>query len=387
MTEEKYAGGRARARLFGADGSVADITEDEKLHGLQEFFDTWQRDAEIPQELRSSCWQFADDEHPAGGGIPAYRIVYKTLRWVPYPDIEMNWPNLRLTFKNGPVTTGNLQVARLIAGRSPRHGVLPEFGKLLHDDRRAMYLPCVDLEIGISSKIKTLEAVSHVEILWHAEDVDVQDYEAVVARARRAIGPLKTLLDLKFGPRLLAMPLTEEVGEIFSDGHWNRRDYSGLFTIESQASIRQLKVSDVTEELSSLLEAEQKLSAAERKRLGLASLWYWRADAEPDRVVRYISWWVVVESLEMKTPDPSPVRRRLGKIFGNDQGYWGKLVGTLWRLRGELVHGESADVPDVSLRSVEVLARTLLTKRLLGQVPVELQEEMHVTAKRLNSSK
>lgn len=380
MSDRDNAGRRYRARLMNADGSAEDITSDERLHGLEEFFDAWQRDAEIPQELRSSCWQFADDDHPVGSGNPAYRIVYKTLRWIPYPDIEMNWPNLRVVFRNGDVTRGNLGVARTIPGRSPRHHVLPEYGKLLHDKHRALYLPCPDMQIEISSEIETLKAVSYVEIVWHVEDLDLDDYEAVVARGRRAIGPMKTLLDLKFGPRLLAMPLTEEVGEIFPDGHWNRRDYSGLFTVESQASVQQLKMTDVTEELSPLLEAEQSLSEEERKRMGLASLWYWRADAEPDRVVRFISWWVVVESLEMRSANPSPVKKRLGHIFNNDQGVWGSIVGKLWRLRGELVHGDSSEVPEASLRNVETLARTLLTSRLLGQVPDELRTGLFVAA-------
>ena len=107
------------------------------------------------------------------------------------------------------------------------------------------------------------------------------------------------------------MPITEEVGVTFDDGHWNRHDTSPLFTVEAQAVLKQLKAHEITDELMPLVEAEQAVSKEDRARLALASLWYWRADAETDRIVRYISWWIVIESIEMSTSDPSPVKKRL----------------------------------------------------------------------------
>jgi hypothetical protein len=186
-----------------------------------------------------------------------------------------------------------------------------------------------------------------------------------MARGRRAIGPLKTVLDLKFGPRLLAMPITEEVGETFDDWHWNRYEQTALLTVESQASLMRLESATVVDEVWPLIERQQDLPAEERRRLSLACQWYWRADAEPDRVTRYIDWWVIVECLEMpETTDLRPVRRRLAALFNTDEGRWGD-VGRLYQRRNNLVHGNNWEVPDQQLQQVELLARVLLTSRLL----------------------
>ena len=40
-----------------------------------------------------------------------------------------------------------------------------------------------------------------------------------------------------------------------------------------------------------LIDRYQDLSAAERRRLTLASQWYWRADEEVDSTIRFTSWW------------------------------------------------------------------------------------------------
>ena len=34
---------------------------------------------------------------------------------------------------------------------------------------------------------------------------------------------------------------------------------------------------------------------------------HWRADAEPDRVTRFINWWIIVECLEIETSNITPV--------------------------------------------------------------------------------
>jgi hypothetical protein len=368
------------ASILSSDGSFEDITDDARLVGAQEFLDAWQRSVDTPDELRATYWTNVDGDHPVGRGAPAYRVVYKTLRMIPYPQFDMTWPNLRVHIRNGDVSRGQMVVERTIQGRSPRHRVLPEHGRLLEHEDRAQYVPCLDTRIEIRSQDETLRAISYVEIVWHLEGVDAADYEASVARGRRAVAPLKALLDLKFGPRLLAMPLTEEIGEAFEDGHWNRRDQSGLFTTESQASIRQIQVHEIADELAPLILAQQTLPPADQARLTLACVWYWRADAEPDRVVRFISWWIVVESLEMRDSNPRHVMKRLATIFSNDGGVWGKLIGKLFTLRGRLVHGQDWEVPEEQLQRVELVARVLLNSRLLGEVPDGLRSEVLAAA-------
>jgi hypothetical protein len=70
-----------------------------------------------------------------------------------------------------------------------------------------------------------------------------------------------------------------------------------------------------------LIEREQDLPEKEHRRLGLACQWYSRADADPDRVTRYINWWIVVECLDMrKENDLRSVRRRLARLFNTDEG-------------------------------------------------------------------
>jgi hypothetical protein len=321
-------------------------------------------------------WQGPDDAHPLGAGQTAYRVVYKTLKMVPYPAIQLTLPNLRVVFRNGDVDRGRATVSRTIPGRSPRHIVLPEYGRLVEQPGGASYLGSPDMSVEIQSEEDTVQALSYVEIIVHLDDVDPDStYEELLARGRRAIGPLKTMLDLKFGPRLLAMPITEEIGETFDNWHWNRHDYTALLTVESQAALVRLEPATVVDEVFPLIEREQDLPEEEHRRLGLACQWYWRADAEPDRVTRYINWWIIVECLDMrKENDLAAVRRRLSRLFGLDGGRWGD-VGRLYRLRSNLVHGNDWEVPDQQLQQVELLARVLLTSRLLFAVPDALGQE------------
>jgi hypothetical protein len=124
-----------------------------------------------------------------------------------------------------------------------------------------------------------------------------------------------------------------------------------------------------------LIARQYDLPEEERRRLFLACQWYWRADAEPDRVTRYIDWWVIVECLDM--PEPTnlrAIRRRLAALFNTDEGRWGD-VGRLYQRRNDLVHGNDWEVPDQQLQQVELLARVLLTSRLLFAVPGTLRQE------------
>lgn len=276
---------RYRAYLQNADGTVEDVPADQ-LVGIDQFLDSWQRSTDTPQELVGSMWQGPDDGHRLGAGQTAYRVVYKALKIVAYPAAELTWPNLRVVIRNGDVHRGRATVPRTVPGRSPRHVVLPEYGRLVEHPGGAGYLGCPDMNVEICGEEDTVQALSYVEIIVHLDDIDPDStYEALLVRERQAIGPLKTMLDLKFGPRLLAMPITEEVGETFDDWHWNRYDHTALLTVESQAALMRLEPTTVVEEVWPLIERQQDLPEEQRRRLSLACQWYWRADAEPSDVL------------------------------------------------------------------------------------------------------
>ncbi len=65
----------------------------------------------------------------------------------------------------------------------------------------------------------TFEDVFFVEMILLCESADPRDR---LQEGRRNLASLKTLLDLRFGPRLLGLQLTEEVEELHADDHWAR---------------------------------------------------------------------------------------------------------------------------------------------------------------------
>lgn len=139
------------------------------------------------------------------------------------------------------------------------------------------------------------------------------------------------------------MPLLEEIGEVFDDWHWNRKLHTGSLFVESQTALRQLQAHEITENLAPIIEKEQELPEEERRRLTLACLWYWRADADNEPTTKFVSWWLVAESLEM--PDTNIIhirRRRLADLFQNEESYWSRLVGRLFGTRSRIVHGEGS---------------------------------------------
>jgi hypothetical protein len=380
-----------RAVLRSEDGNEQDVGD--QVVGAAAFVDSWQRSKETPDEFSATGWQRTDDVHPPGAGRRAYRVVYKTLRLVPFPSLVMSWPNLRISICNGDVERGGLRVPTGIAGRTARHLIIPEYGRVRQQNGAVTYLSCPDLNYAVAGWEETLSACSYVELLYLIDDPTVWDlvpknaakpdtdrtsgaFERALTQGRAGVASLKTLLDLHVGPRLLAMPLTEEVGEVFDDWHWTRRLDAGLFSAETQASRRQLDTKDLVAQLQPLIDRHQALSADERRRLTLASQWYWRADADTDASTRFISWWLSVESLEMPSTNIKPVRKRIAYLTSTTSERWAEPIGRLFRLRGELVHGNVDEVPADAGARVEALARALLASRLLGAPPKPFLDEL-----------
>lgn len=374
MDDQERAG--PRAWLSRGDGTADEDVSDRLVDGG--FFDAWQQSPDVPQEQAATGWQRADDAHPAGTGRPAYRVVYKTLGVLPFPALSMEWENLRLTFANGDVERGGMRVPTGIPGRNPRHVIIPEYGRVIDAPGGPAYLRCPDLNMVITGWEENVRAVSYLELLYvpvPAEGPAAKPaYEELIAQGRAGVASLKVLLDLAIGPRLLAMPLTEEVGETFSDWHWNRRLHTGLFSAESQARLRHVQAQETADLLAPLIEQHQQLAPEQRRRLTLASQWYWRADADTDPTTRYVAWWLVVESLEMvNTTDIRPIRDRLATLTRTSSDAWREPIGRLFGLRSRLVHGETEGAPAEAMRLVELVARTLLYAQLLHRVPAETE--------------
>lgn len=377
---------QARARLYDAAGEMTDVTD--RMVGAEAFFGSWRTATDMPHEMSASAWQRCDEQHPSGEGVPAYRVVYKTLRLLPWPGLTLQWPNLRVLFANGDVERGGFTTPTAVPGRNPRERVIPEHGRVLAYPDGWGFLQCPDLTFDVAGWEETVQAVSYVEVIYAFEsppwnELEEDDgrsaaelYADFLRAGRLAIAPLKTLLDLAVGPRLLALPLTEEVGATFDDWHWNRRIDAGRFSAESQAEFRHMAAADLAALLRPLVDRQQALPEDERRRLRLASSWYWRADADPEPTTRFLSWWLAIEALEMpRTTDIRPVRARLADLLGTAIERWDDPVGRLFGLRSRLVHGELEAAGPAAVVLVEKIARVLLAGRLLGTIDPVLREE------------
>jgi len=349
---------RSHATIRRADGSVEHVD----LDMPPEFLISPSDDL---LEMRMSGWQHADEQHPAGGGRPGYRVAYKTVKLMPAKDITIPLPqDSRLKVAMGSLNRGGVHTPDGVPGRQPAHHVVPEYGTLSTDITGAVrYIRCLNPAMSFEAWEEELGGLSYVEIICGVEDAAANDPDALREAGRSKVVALKTMLDLMFGPRLLGIPLLEEIGEVFDDWHWNRRLDSVLLSTELQVRSAFLDPDAFVGAAGSFIAAYEGLSNEDQRRFSLACQWYWLADAEPDQVNRFIQFWLVIESLEMSTTDIAPVKRRLATVLGTSDGV-SDFVGRLFGTRGTLVHGDSASVSSDDLDRVEALARILLTARV-----------------------
>jgi hypothetical protein len=309
-------------------------------------------------------WQNTDDEHPPDHGHPGYRVAYKSLKVVPSRDIQLRWPNLSITFAAGTLNRGGVRTPEGVEGRRPNHQVVPEYGmRLIDPNGTARYLGCPDRRLTFAGWEENAGGLLYIEILYRLADGADTLADSIRRAGRAAIAPIKTMLDLAFGPRLLGLPLLEEIGEVFDDWHWSRRLDSVSLSTELQLRPEILEAQVFVERMRRALEDNQSKTPEERRRFRLASQWYWLADAEPDPVNRFVQLWLVIESLEMQTTNVAPVKRRLASLLGNNTDP-GPFVGRLYGLRSALVHGNSDEVTTEQVHQVELLARSLLKARM-----------------------
>jgi hypothetical protein len=182
-----------------------------------------------------------------------------------------------------------------------------------------------------------------IQDAWYVEFVLINEEREPAARlaeGRSRLAPVKTMLDLHFGSRLLGVPLTEELGERHPDGHWARSLNSDLLGSESQLNVGAVDTDRLRVFAAGPLEQHLARSQADNLRLRLACDWYWSAASHRDAVREYLHLWFVIEALCMPdTTNIAPVRCALAAAVGGQPADWKQLVGRHFGRRSNLVHG------------------------------------------------
>lgn len=303
------------------------------------------------------AWQRVDDAHPPEGGRPAYRVVFKTLRVV-LGEGTIRFPNLLLRFGHGSVERGGVHLSPAVRGRRRGDWYLPESGRLVEDDGAFRYQPDPPLNFEFHGWEDTIEDVFFVEMILLCESADPRDR---LREGRRNLASLKTLLDLRFGPRFLGLMLTEEVGELHSDDHWARTLASERLANEWSFDVEGVGVDELQHFNDGLLAHHIGRPMEGKLRLRLACDWYWSAIHADDPVTEYLELWFVVEALAMPdTTNVAPVKDLLANALGGQRSDW-QLVGRHLGRRSRLVHGqEERGVDEAALDELRLLVEVLL---------------------------
>jgi hypothetical protein len=311
---------------------------------------------DFPDFFSMSGWQRSDDEHPPGSGIPAYRIVYKTLKTY-LPAIQMTWPNLTLRAGHGDVDRGSVLLGEAMQLRREHRWILPQPGDVEIDGDAATFRPRETKNFEFRAWEEQVEGVFFVELILYTTE---ESPDRRMAEGRRRLGYLKTLIELSLGPRVLGALLTEELGEVFPDGHFNRNLQSEQVANEWQMDLAAIE--DAKEWARHPLGTLITRPPEDRERLSLACDWYWRSTETADLVTEYLELWFVVEALAMPdTTDVRPVRERLAAAFGGNQSDWSELVGRHCGRRSNLVHGQARrEVNETDVEGLRDLVQALL---------------------------
>lgn len=323
-----------------------------------------------------SGWQGGDEEHPLERGVPAYRIVFKTLRAV-IAEATITWPNVRITTGHGSVSRGGVNLPGALPARQAGKWVLPEYGRLVQDGDFFRYRPTGVENFDFEAWEDEVKDVFYVEFLLHTAANEPPDQ---IIEGRERLAELKAMFDIRFGARILGVVLTEEAGEVFDDWHFNRRIGSDQIGHEFQLDVIGVSADDLLEWQKTVVARYEALPVEEKRRLRLASQWFWLAIHERDPVNQYLALWFVVEVLAMPdTTDIRPVRELLAAHVGGTEADWREFVGRHFGRRSVLVHGEAERmVAPNDLSSLRELVEALLALELSS-----LTEDRAATLRRL----
>lgn len=339
-------------------------------------------DYEALQFINASGFQKSDDAHPAGAGRAGYRLVYKTLKLLPLPGAELKWPNLRVQFKLAKTNRGGVKVNGTLASRRPNMVVMPEYIDETKEGNKTKFTGRTNMKFEFQAWEEEIDDSGLVEILLLTESTVPQD---ILNEGRLHVTKLKTIIELAGGNRVLGLPIAEEVVEIFPDWRWNRNMSSTLVGTESELDMQRLNTEEFLQKIRSAIELTQSVGAEERRRVAVASTWYWKAESEADPINRFIEYWIGVEALEMpNTTNVRPVRERLAVITGKPADEWSVIVGKLFGLRSDLVHGKLRDVSKEHLEVLRYLLLTLFQGRLFPGIEDEVVTRFVALSQRVN---
>jgi hypothetical protein len=313
---------------------------------------------DFPDLFTISGWQNSDAEHPPGGGVPAYRVVYKTLKTF-VPETAFNWPNLLVRMGHGDVHRGGVVLAGAMPTRREGRWLLPQAGTVTIASDTMTFHPRNTKNYAFQAWEENVADLFFVELILHNT---VEGPDERIAEGRRRLAYLKTLLEIRFGTRLLSAQITEEIGEVFPDGHFNRNLQSQVVGNEWQTDLAAITRDQLLAFAHKHVNGPPTLGQSDRERLGLACDWYWRSTQTPDRVTEYLELWFVVEALAMPdTTDIRPVRERLAAAFGGNEQDWRTLVGTHFGRRSKLVHGQThREINQAQVDELRELVQALL---------------------------
>jgi hypothetical protein len=313
---------------------------------------------DLPDFLSASGWQNTDEAHPPGEGAPAYRVVYKTLKTY-LPEVNMLWPNLVLRTGHGRVQRGGMRLQDVLPLRREGHWLLPQPGETVIEGTTMTFRPSETKNFEFRAWEDEVDGLFFVEMVLHttAEGADRR-----LAEGRSRLASLKTLVELSFGPRVMGALVTEELGEAFPDGHFNRSVHSDALGNEWQAGLAAVTPERFSEWTNATLANHLQRPKVEQERIGLACDWYWRSTQTSDLVTEYLELWFVIEVIVMPdTSDVRPVRERLAAAFGGSESEWRDFVGRHYGRRSNLVHGDARrEVDEQHVESLRDVVQALL---------------------------
>lgn len=318
--------------------------------------------ADLPDFLAASGWQDTDDEHPPGEGVPAYRVVFKTLK-THLPEVNMAWPNLVMRTGHGSVRRGGMRLGEALPMRREGHWLLPQPGATLVEGATMTFQPSGVTNFEFHAWQEEVEELFFVELVLHTAE---ERPDRRLAEGRSRLASLRTLIELAFGPRVLGALVSEGLGEAFPDGHFNRSLESDRVGNEYQMGLAAVTLDQFSEWTRTTLAAHLGRPLPELQRIGLACDWYWRSTQTSDLVTEYLELWFVVEVIAMPdTTNVRPVRERLAAAFGGSEAEWGGLVGTHFGRRSKLVHGDAKrEVEEQEVEGLRDLVQALLELEL-----------------------
>ncbi|PZT88152.1 MAG: hypothetical protein DI630_33605 [Gordonia sp. (in: high G+C Gram-positive bacteria)] len=91
------------------------------------------------------------------------------------------------------------------------------------------------------------------------------------------LAPMIAALDLLYGVRLLGPIITEEIGAVFDDWHWNRKLGGRQFLYEPQARLKYLPTTLFMEAFEVFSELHRERDDKDRLRVRIASQWHLQA--------------------------------------------------------------------------------------------------------------